>query len=1291
MGDRIEEVLSAYLPEDRRVALTGVATIPEAAEGSMLFADVSGFTALTTRLVRLLGTRRGAEEMPRYLNQLYNALIAEVEDRSGSVIGFAGDAITCWFSGDDGTLAVDTALAMQRAMAPFKTVNLDESGHETASLTLKVSVTCGPVRRFVVGDPNVQLIDVVGGDTVSRLEPLNDLARPGQVVVDEVTAYRLGRHGPTIERSLSTATGDSAFVVADSGAPAAPAASPPRAPTGPTPGLALVRPPAPPNQPSLDQLRTWLLPNVHRRLQAGRGEFLTELRPVAALFMRFEGIDFDDDPDAGDKLDALLRWVQDEAERVGGTVVQLTTGDKGSYLYLTCGAPVSHEDDVYRCAAAALHLKEAPRAMSFIRSVNIGLGYGTALTGAYGSSRRRTYGALGEQTNLAARLMGKAGDGAVLASEAFVKEADDEYEFAALPPVTLKGRTDTVNVYELVGRKGTPASTTRSTAAGPRLIGRQDELAGILTAFTDAAAGRGGIVQLTAEAGIGKSHLIAAALAELDPRTATVLSGASQSIERTIPYRVWRGVYQAVLGVNPRQSVADQRAVIAAAVNGLDPALAGRIPLLAPVLDIPLDDNDLIDSLSPELRLTSRVALLVDLLRLHAQRRAALGETVVVVLEDLHWVDPLSVELLSAVARVVPDLPLLVMTAGRPEERHEGRSLSHFMPGATQVLLGPLRQHEAELLVWERLRSVGGSTAAAPTDPATIDLVASLVERSEGNPFYLDELVTELEASGTLGTNRAATLELPDSLHSLILGRLYRLSEEQHTDLKVASVIGRSFRTSWLTGCLDGGDEREVIADLEAISEAQLTVLDAKEPLSYRFNHTITHEVTYQSLPYELKKSLHTRLARHVEATTDLDEKPLGLLAFHYDLSEDTEKRREYLWRAGRAAQQDYAHDAAIDYYLRLLPLVEGALRLDTYLSLGEVTTFTGDYTKAETHLRAALTLALEIGAITGAAKSQRLLGELLERKGDHVGAKEWLEGGVATCRGIGDTEELVLTLLALGGNSLWNLGEYDEARTLLAEALELAEGTSDGRATARALHGLGNIALYRGEAEEASTLYHRSLALRRAIGDELGVANSLNNLGIIAANGGDGSGAEDLFRQSLAIRRRLGDVAGVAVVINNLGYMAAERGELASARRLFHQSLDLRRDLGDRLGMAVSLNNLADVARRESDISTATEYYQQSLRLAHETGNRREAASSLVGLAAVAGSTERAARLATFAESLMEYLGAALDQDVRELLSEVVARVEGSLGEPELTALRAAAEELTFEQMAQEGYGNLT
>src|SRR5690606_664433 len=261
-------------------------------------------------------------------------------------------------------------------------------------------VTAGWVRRFVVGDPAIQLLDVVAGDTVSRLEPLNELASSGQVVIDPATEQSL--HGRLSLHRREDAAGCPAVVL-----DGAPEIGPVAAGDASTNA-----------QPTLEQLGPWLLPTVQRRLREGQGEFLTELRPVAALFMAFDGIDYDRDERAPEKLDELVRWVQHEAAHVGGNIVQLTVGDKGSYLYLACGAPVSHGDDVHRCAAAAVALRAAAKRFAFLDSVKIGLGYGTARTGAYGSSRRRTYGALGVETNLAARLMGVAENGAALASEA---------------------------------------------------------------------------------------------------------------------------------------------------------------------------------------------------------------------------------------------------------------------------------------------------------------------------------------------------------------------------------------------------------------------------------------------------------------------------------------------------------------------------------------------------------------------------------------------------------------------------------------------------------------------------------------------------------------------------------------------------------------------------------------------------------------------------------------------------------------------------------------------------------
>ena len=1254
------EVLGAYVPEDRR--RVGTDPGPRRRErGSVLFADVSGFTALTVRLVAAMGRRRGAEEVARHLNRLYDGLVAEVGRGGGSVIGFSGDAILAFFPRDEGRAATRAAACMQQAMAPFADLVVDDLPAERFALSLKVSISAGPLSRFVVGDPAVQLMDVVAGETVARLERLNDAAGKGEVVV-----------GPAVMRALWR--GVRAQRVRDGGVEGYRLQLP--LPVD----VAAPGPPLRPDRPGdAGDLAAWVLPTVRRRLEEGQGEFLTELRPVAALFMRFGGIDFDRDPAAGDKLDELVRWVQGEVGGLGGAVVQLTTGDKGTYLYAAFGAPVSFGDDAHRCAAAALRLRRAAARFPFLDAVNVGLGYGTARTGAYGGRSRRTYGALGPETNMAARMMSLAPSGSAYASPAFARACRDAFQLRQVMTVPVKGSPEPVPVWELVAAEGRTTVVVPSTAGRPVVVGRSAELAVLIEAVMSARLGRGQAVQVTADAGMGKSHLVSAALEAAGTSDLEVLSGASQPFAPEAPYRVWSRVFADLLGLERDAPAAERAAAVEGAVARVDPALAPRAPLLAPVLDLVIEENELVASMSPELRPASRLDLLVSLLDARARRLSSLGRTLVVVLEDLHGLDPLSGELLLAWARRLADVPAVLVTAGRPSTGAD-RYLAPVLPGAVQVLLRPLRPDEAEDLARARLAARG----AGPVDDT---LLARLLDRAEGNPLFVVALVDELvEAAGAGAFGEAS---LPQTLHALALARLDRLGDHAQTTLKVASVIGREFEVAWLEACRTGRPGPAVRADLLAAARSGVAVPSRAEPPAYRFDHAITHEAAYESLPHSLKLELHGRVARYVEATLASEADPhLDELAFHYDRSDDTDKRRLYLWRAGMAAKANYANEAAAGYLRRLLDVVAEEQAVPVLLALGDVEAFAGDHESADRRFRRALELATAARDGLSEAMARRQLGELYERQGDHEGARVWLEDAVRAGRALGAREELVQALLALGGNVLWHLGAYPEATAMLREALEVAADLGDDRARARALHGLANVALYRGQTAEAERLFQSSLEVRRTVHDELGVANALNNLAIIAANSGRNAEAEDLLRDSLAIMRRLGDVAGTAVTLNNLGYMAAERGDLAEAERLYEQSLASRTSLGDRLGMAVSLNNLGDLARRRSDPDAARELYLRSLDHAHAIGNRREAATALVGLAAVATDPGRALTLCACAEALLESIGAAPDHDVKRTLDEVKAAAAARLGPDAEAAATATAQGLAFGGMVELALG---
>jgi len=456
MRKALVEPLSVYLPMDRRHALVRGEPLPERMDGAALCADISGFTPLTAVLTQELGLQRGAEELTRLLNEVYGALIAEVHGYGGSVIGFSGDAITCWLDGDDGLHAVACALAMQRAMTPFASITTPAG--TSVSLAIKVAVAAGPVRRFLVGDPEIQTVEVIAGGTLDHLARAEHLAGRAEVVavgVDEPARARLVVREWRVDEQM----GQRFAVVTGLAEPVSPR---------PWPEL-------PPNSLPDSVCRPWLPPAVARRLSSGTKQFLAELRPATALFLNFRGIDYDADDNAKQKLDAFIRRVQTIVQRHEGTLLQLTVDDKGSYLYAAFGAPVAHPDDELRAVQAALELQALPPELPFVTGLQIGLTQGRMRTGAYGSTTQRAYGVLGDKTNLAARLM-QAAAGGILCDEAVFQAARSQLDFQPLPPILIKGKAEPIAVYCPAKDPTRPAQSQASIQASIDALAPAEQL-----------------------------------------------------------------------------------------------------------------------------------------------------------------------------------------------------------------------------------------------------------------------------------------------------------------------------------------------------------------------------------------------------------------------------------------------------------------------------------------------------------------------------------------------------------------------------------------------------------------------------------------------------------------------------------------------------------------------------------------------------------------------------------------------------------------------------------------------
>jgi adenylate cyclase len=975
------DAIATYIPQDRRRALARGVSLPEHATGAVLFADISGFTPLAESLTEALGPRRGVEELTRRLNEVYAGLIAEVDRYGGSVIGFAGDAITCWFDESDGDAsrrAMACALALQDAMRQFAAIALPNG--TTTVLALKSTVASGPVRRFVVGDPQIQLVDALVGATVVRTAAAEHLANRGEVLIDSATAETLGASVQVAEWRADPEIHDRFAVIKSLQTPVAPS---------PWPEV---------SQPLADDLlRPWLLRPIYERELSGQGAFLTEFRPAVALFLRFEGLDYERD-DAGPQLDAFIRCTQSVLEYYEGTLLQLTIGDKGSYLYAPFGAPTAHEDDTRRAVKAALELQTAATDLGFLAPVQIGISRGTMRSGVYGSATRRIYGVMGDDVNLAARLMSQAMPGEVLVSGRVQSVIATEFSTDPRPPIRLKGKAEPLPVYAITGARQHRAIRLQEPTYSLPMIGRQRELSLIEDKMLMALQGQGQIIGITAEAGLGKSRLVAEVIRLARRNNFAGYGGTCQSDGVNTSYLVWRSIWNAFFDLDPATPLRKQIRVLEGAIEDLAPERVEALPLLGTVLDLRLPENDFTGGLEPKDRKAALEALLRDCLKFAAHEAGEDHGGLLFVLEDLHWIDPASHDLLEHLARASEKLPvLIVLTYRSPELQRLPALRIESLPYFTKISLTELSAGEAEQAIRAKLAQLFPERGGA-VPPALIERITA---QAQGNPFYVEELLNYLHDRGLDPRDPATwnTLDWPSSLHSLILSRLDRLTAHQQLSLKVASIIGRQFGFNHLSGYYPAlGSPEPLKADLEELSRLSLTPLISSEPeLVYLFKHVVTREVAYESLAYATRATLHEQYARYLEtqiATGTIHESSvLDVLAYHYENSENLPKKREYLRRAGEAAQGAYANAAALDYYERLLPLLtEARERIAIQLKMGAVLELIGRWAEAEAQYREALTQAEQAHNPAGQARSQQALGGLCRQRGDYDAALAWLE-----------------------------------------------------------------------------------------------------------------------------------------------------------------------------------------------------------------------------------------------------------------------------------------------------------
>ncbi|MDJ0756458.1 MAG: adenylate/guanylate cyclase domain-containing protein [Ardenticatenaceae bacterium] len=1163
----LAQKLAAFIPQDFRQALANNQTLPVHTTGAVLIADISGFTTLTREFSHQLGRKEGAEAVLAQINPVYEVLIAELYRYGGSVINFVGDAISCWLDdrqGPSAARAVAAALAMQQVMTRFTAVSLPDG--RTIPLRIKIAIAAGPVYRLLVGDPAIRQLKTLAGETVQRAAEAGELAQAGDIVVSaevvdqlkgdlQIKKWRDDRFAWVNGRSTTVS--------------------------------AVPWPDLPADSLSIEQAKSWLLPAVYAHLHSG-GEYLGDLRPVTPLMLRFPTPDFDHDPQAAEKLDQYIRWVQRIIHNHGGTLIQLTIGDKGAFLYAPFGAPIAHEDDALRASLAALALHHPPPEISPAGGIQIGLSRGEVWSGACGATVRHTYGVMGDDVNLAARLMVAAAPGQTMVSERMVESA--RFYYRDVGQFSYKGFPRPIATYELLGEKEQIEKLFKGS-----IIGRETELRQIQTAIQPIFQGEfAGVVNVLGDAGVGKSHLIYELSQQMGGRIVW-LECAADSVRRE-SLNPFKQLLAAVCHQSANLSPAEKRRrfdeVMTQLAANLPPdheqsevvrqELQRTRSVLAALVDLH-EDGSLYDQLAPNLRFEN-----IRFAFKNFVRALALIKPVVLYLDDAHWLDEDSLKLIQTLAHNMADIPMAMIFCARFEGTGMEASPPVELPEAVEqkvIVLAELTESGvADLL----LQALGRAASKAVS--------AFLMEATGGNPFFVQQLALDLRERNLLSFNSArgeyelqqsGVSQVPTTLNTVLVSRLDRLGSAVKDVVQTAAVLGREFEVLLLSQMLTNQPEA-IIDHIEQAEQAQ--IWSALTELRYLFRHALMREAAYGMQFKSRLQMLHQVAANGIAHLYADDLIPhAAALAHHYDYAGQIDQARHWYEESALQAENQYANQEAIRAYgraLELTPLAHLTERFKLTAARSEIYKLIGERDAQRADVELLVTLAEE-------SENPELLIEA------YFKLISYFSDGNETEKALANLEKTFLLnqelrnkTFEIRGNmlwakTLWQSGQYEAAREKFEAAYSLAQA-ADPALEAEILSGLSIVCGISGDVQGAVDYAEKALILHRQSGNRLREATTLNSLGIQARRQGNYSEAEVHYETGYAILQELGYRFGILVVSNNLALVWLEQGQYERARVQLMRSIAISREIEAQRNKAWAEAHLALVLLRLGDVALA-------------------------------------------------------------------------------------------------------
>lgn len=1133
--------------------------------------DVSGFSKMTDVLAE--HGQHGAEVLAEVMQAVFDPMTESVYGRDGFIVGFAGDAFTALFPRETGLgsaaeRAIAAALTIQKRLSAF----VHATPYGEFRISVKIGLGKGEARwQIIENDNGENATFYFRGTAIDRAVKAELSARAEEILVDSHFYQELRGNLD------GTWHGEQLFQVSDYRG---------KWPKFNTPEKVSLRE---------DLLRTFWPEAILQLKQSG------EFRPAVNVFI---GIPPELQSKNGPEV--LLKKVLELQERYGGLLSRPDFGDKGFNLLLFWGAPITQESDIERALSFVVDLQAE---MNY--PFKAGITYRTSYAGFMGSTLREDYTCYGWGINLAARIMTSAKEGEILVDSEIARRAGRKFKFQPIGERVFKGFARPQTVFKFLGRK----EKIEEAIFSGSFYGREKEIERLNQFIGPIWSGKfAGMFTIRGEAGIGKSRLVYEFRNSplfANKKVLWTICQTDEIIRQPLnPFRYWLKNYFNIS--DDKKDEAENKRKLEQKLEQLilstrDTELVINLDrgrsFLGSLVNLHWTDSSY-NQLDAQVRYENTLLALSALLRAES-----LQQPVVMIIEDIHWLDEDSKAFLIYLSRVLigdpqKSFPIAILATSRPE----GSPLQ--MPAGVPSETLDLAELPVDSLNHFAQDLLGGGISAP--------LLQLLQQRAEGNPFFAEQIIRYLQDEHLIKFEEGqwhiawekAPESLPADVRTVLIARLDRLKQEVREVVQTASVLGREFEVRLLAHMLT--ERRDLRGDIAQAVHADIWALQSED--HYLFRHALMRDTAYNMQLRVRQQSLHQLALGAFESIYHDDLTPYyGQLAYHAEQAGLVEAARKYLTLAGKTAANAYQNTQAIDYFSRALmltPPTELRQRFELLLGRAKVYYRIGERSAQARDLERLEKLAQQLD-------EQAILDTLVMRAyysfaiGDFPLTVDFSQRAATLAAAI-ENNEAALDAYTVWPLALLRLGKLDEAMEIAKKGLGLAQRLHKRAKEGHIYNSMGLIAFERA-LPVSQTYFENALIIAHETQDRHLEARVTNNLGNVAAFlQGDYVTAREYYQQSYQINRERDDRAAMGMSLSNLGWVSALLGDFPLAIHYYTKALEISRETGDPHYISYISMNLSMVLTLQGETEAALRYIKDAHEIARRTGERTGEAWSL-------------------------------------------------------------------------------